>query len=85
MSGVKKGASAMLEVLATKVDGMESVLSEVRQDVKDIRDRVTRLETEMAALRSKPSNNNGWQKYVWNVISMLVGAVLTLAGVKITH
>ncbi len=76
----KGGTSAMLEVLASRVEGMGDTLSEVRQDVKDIRDRVVRLETEVAGLKQRPSS--AWPKYVWNFISVLVGALLALVGVK---
>ncbi len=76
----KGGTSAMLEVLATRVEGMESMLSEVRQDVKEIRDKVIRLETEVGGLKAK--RNGDWVRYVWNFVSVLIGALLALVGVR---
>jgi chromosome segregation ATPase len=55
-------------------------LGELRKDTQDTRERVVRLETEVAALKNK--RNGDWVRYVWNFVSVLVGALLALVGVR---
>jgi len=43
---------------------------------------VTTLKTDVATLKAK-RNGGEWVKYVWNFVSVLVGALLALVGVRI--
>ncbi len=92
----KGGTSAMLEVLAQQVGGISEQIAEVRQDVKetrkdvqDVRERlaglekdVAHLKEEVAGLKARPSRMpNGWVKEAFDVVKMLVIALLAALGV----
>ncbi len=88
----QKGASAMLK-LAERLEWVGNSLSEFRQETKDRfdkvdeklekhGDRLAHLEADVAVLKSK-RNGGEWVRYVWNFVSVLVGALLALVGVRI--
>lgn len=58
-------------------------LDRVEERLQEHGERLARLEADVAALKSKSGNANGWMKHVWNLVSALIGALLALAGIRI--
>lgn len=94
-----KGASAMLKLaerldwVATSLsefrqeakerfDRMDERLQEHGERLARLEADVTTLKTDVAALK-QGRNGGEWVRYVWNFVSVLVGALLALVGVRI--
>lgn len=64
---------AILSELQRRVDGVEEVWGEMRTDMRNIEQALTRLEGRLEALMARTST---WQALVWAIMGLVLGGIV---------